>query len=351
MFPNLNIDDFLYDIKNNKEMVLFLGTGTDISYIYPKSYNYIKRKNNRHILNWDNLLNELVGAACVSKEEGAAIKTLSSSPMKAAILKNILGNSYIPVIQSWLYSRCNFEILEASYPYFKQYKDNPSVENLSKVPFATLFILADLILRQTSIKCVVTQNYNNFISDAINILLENSSPLEYRDRRGIKAVDVYDGWRDEPFTENTFFIYHVHGYIPPYNEIKPRPESNHIVLSDEEFYQLSRDVYSWQNSSQIYFLTHYTCLFIGLSMEDLTSLRLIRHAKLDRSSERVYWLRGNDGINPNDDPLKREIGTIKFRYLSDYFTTQNICVVNGMSYNYLYNEIYNTLNEKGVANE
>lgn len=341
MYPNLNIDDFLDALKENKAMVLFLGSGTDFTDIYPETYSHLKTNDNTHLLNWHNLLNELEKYACVSEEDQKAISQIESNSMKAAVLKSILGGGYIPVIQNWLYSRCNYEILEASYPKFKQYKDNPTEETLASVPFATLFVLADLILRQTSIRCVVTQNYNNFLSDVIKILLKNSDKELYGYRKNLEPVDVYDGWRDESFTEETFLIYHVHGYIPPYHEIQPRPESNHIVLSDEEFYQLSRDVYSWQNTSQIYFLTHYTCVFIGLSMEDLTSLRLIRHAQLDRSSEKVYWLRGSDGLK-----LEADINTIKFRLIVEYFTSQNISVVNGRNYNYLYNEIFLTLNQK-----
>ena len=143
MYPNLN--DFLDALKENKAMVLFLGSGTDFTDIYPETYSHLETNDNTHRLNWHNLLNELEKYACVSEEDQEAISQIESNSMKAAVLKSILGGGYIPVIQNWLYSRCNYEILEASYPDFKKYQDNPTEEALASVPFATLFVLADCL--------------------------------------------------------------------------------------------------------------------------------------------------------------------------------------------------------------
>lgn len=82
----------------------------------------------------------------------------------------------------------------------------------------------------------------------------------------------------------------MHGYIPPTSELKPKPASNHIVLSQEEFFELGEHVFSWQNATQLFFLTHHTCVFLGLSLNDLTSVRVLKHANLEKSSEKVYVL-------------------------------------------------------------
>ena len=342
MFPSQNIEILKKDLQDNKAMALFLGTGTDISSIYPQGEHYDKLKEAVGKMTWDALLNELIGAACINSTERKALETINSNPLKAAILKNRMGESYIPVIQNWLYVRCNHKILMDSYPYFKKYKECPSVERLKNVPFGTLFVIADLILRQTSVKTVFTQNYNNFLTEAIRILLRENAKSYPEIRQHMKPIDVYAGWRDEPFDNDCFFVYHVHGYIPPPSEMIPSRESNHIVLSDEEFYQLSKDVYSWQNASQLHFLSHHTCIMIGLSLDDLTTLRLLRHANLERSSEKVYWLRG--GPDDGDDML--------LRLKSEYFESQHVCVVNDAEgYQDLYHQLLETLRNKELKNK
>lgn len=347
MFPSQNIDELLNDIRENKAMALFLGAGTDITSSYPEGIEFNRlrdrlkedEKGRSVKLNWANLLAELIDAACIDENEAKSLNEMTSSPLKAAILKNRMGDSYIPIIQSWLYSRCNRRILLKSYASYEQYKNNPSVDNLQKVPFGTLFVIADFILNQTSVRAVFTQNYNNFLSETIKILLEKRLDSYCEKRKCLKPFDVYSGWKDEPYTEDCFFIYHVHGFIPPPSEMLPSPENNHIVLSDEEFYQLSQNVYSWQNASQLHFLTHHTCIIWGLSLDDMTTARLLRHANLENNSEKVYWLRGglNDGKNDVQSKLKAE-----------YYESQHLCVVNDEDgYCSLYHQILEELKNKG----
>lgn len=337
MFPSQNIEELKKDIRDNKAMALFLGAGTDFSSEYPEGHEFDGLRGKT--LSWKYLLEELTEAACINNEEKDTLNNLANAPLKAAILKNRLGDSYIPIIRNWLYTRCNRRILIKSYDKFKQYKDNPTVENLKKVPFGSLFSIADFILRQTSIRAVITQNYNNFLSEAIKILLDKRGMSYGETRRKMIPLDVYAGWKDEPYNENCFFIYHVHGYIPPPSEMLPSKESNYIVLSDEEFYQLSRDVYSWQNATQLHFLTHHTCIIIGLSLDDMTTARLLRHAKLENNSERVYWLRG--GYNDGE-------GDALSRLKSDYFESQHLCIVNDAEG---YQDLYHQILEELTANE
>ncbi|MBO7200324.1 MAG: SIR2 family protein [Bacteroidales bacterium] len=329
MFPSQNIEELKKEFVKKKSMALFLGSGIDMTNTYPKGEKYqLLLQNNDYKLTWDNLLTELVNAASINNEERKALNSFNSNTFKAAFLKQRLGESYIPIIQNWLYTRCNRSVLLKSYEYFRQYQDQSNYLWLKEVPFGTLFAIADIILKQESIRVVFTQNYNNFLSEAIRILLEKN-PNNYSGRRNCIPVDVYDGWKEEPFDVNHFLIYHVHGYIPPYYEMIPKKESNHIVLSDEEFYNLSRDVFSWQNVTQLHYLTHYTCIIAGLSLDDMTMLRLLRHARLDRSSEKVYWLRGGEG---SDD------GRLAIQ--ASYYESQFIHVVNdAQGYASLYHQL------------
>jgi len=331
MFPSQKIEELIDEFTKKKSIALFLGSGIDITNTYPEDdkYRFILSQSN-YKLTWDNLLTELINAASIDTKERNALNQFNSNTFKAAFLKQRLGDSYIPIIQDWLYTRCNRKILLDSYEYFRRYQEQANYLWLKEVPFATLFAIADIILRQKSIRVVFTQNYNNFLSEAMRILLDKDSN-SYPNRKGCIPVDVYDGWKEEPLDVNHFFIYHVHGYIPPHYELIPKRESNHIVLSDEEFYNMSRDVFSWQNVTQLHYLTHYTCLIIGLSLDDMTMLRLIRHARLDRSSEKVYWLRGGEGS---------EDGRLAIQ--ASYYESQFIHVVNDANgYASLYHKLMN----------
>ena len=341
MCPSQNIQELLDEFKANKSIALFLGTGSDMTGLYPNTEKYKSeffQNKDLFQMNWNNLLLELSKAACINSDEEDAINEIKSSPLKAAILKNKLGGSYIPIIQNWLYTRCNRSILLDSYEYFRAYKNSPSENLLKETPFASLFTIADVILRQPSIKAVFTQNYNSFLFEAMKILLDKDK-ADYPRRQNCKPIDIYDGWRDMPFDEDVFFIYHVHGFIPPPSEMIPQKENNHIVLSDEEFHQLSKDVFSWQNVAQLNYLTHYTCILLGLSLEDLTSLRSLRYANLERSSEKVYWIKAGDG---------GEDGATQLRLLIEYFETQNLCVVNDADgYSHFYHTLMETVKHKG----
>lgn len=329
-FGQYRIDDVLMELEDDKSIALFTGSGTDITDCYPDGYKQNDDiKHNK--LTWDGVLNELIKYASVGEVEKNVLEKMSSD-LQAAILKDRLGSSYIPIIQNWLYSRCNRKLLEDSFDSYDSYRNGQ--KELDKVPFGSLFALAEIILLQNSIRAVITQNYNCFLTDAIKILIEHNKGKRFP-YRNIQPIDVYDGWREEKFVENVFMIYHVHGYIPPASAIQPRPESNHIVLSQEEFHELSKNVFSWQNTTQLHFLTHHTCLFIGLSLNDMTTLRMLRHANLEKSSERVYSLMA---ATKHDEKERVEI-MMKMRY----FESQHLHLVfepNG--YPFVYHRLRTT---------
>ncbi|MBR1792248.1 MAG: SIR2 family protein [Bacteroidales bacterium] len=327
-----SMDDFIHELEDEKAMAFFVGTGIDMTNVYPEGFPQ-GRDVKAHQMTWKQLLEELICHACVNIEE-RRILTEYASDLQAAVLKQKLGSSYIPIIQSWLYSRCNRRVLEASYVYYDRYRKGEIP--ITEVPFYSQFVLGETILLSRGIRAVVSQNYNNFISDTISILQERQSdqPRKYRD---IKAIEVYDGWREEKYVDNAFLIYHVHGYIPSPSGFQPKKEGSHIVLSQEEFYEMSKDVFSWQNSTQIHFLTHHTCVLLGLSLNDLTTLRVLRHANLDRSSEKVYGLMAIAGKNNTADQIDKQM---KCRY----FQTQHLhMIVEEDGYPALYDKMLNSV--------
>ena len=333
-----NLNDLLGDLRDNKSMALFLGTGIDYTNCYPEGYLKGGKIGRGIKMSWDALLQELVANACVDEGEQNALAGFTKD-LQAAVLKSRLGDGYIPIIQNWLYSRCNRMVLEDSFKLFDRYREG--LLELREVPFYSLFFVAELILLQPSIRAVVTQNYDNYLSETINILLEHNADGKYP-YRVVDPIEVYGGWKDDKFVEGVFLIYHVHGFIPPASELRPKPESNHIVLCQEEFYELSQNVYSWQNAVQLNYLTHHTCVFVGLSMEDVTSARVLRHANLERSSERVYVLKAL-----HDKNNEKEITAMRIRI--DYYDTQHVHILCGEDdYYNLYHAIRRSVIENTV---
>ena len=311
----MNADDkvfarFKEDIEGKKQTVLFIGAGVN----YSEGYNLL----------WSDLLNHLMSHAmgrlnaCGREQqiitqallEGKIeketvenlkfkIKANQSFPMevKASIIKRLLGDLYIPLLQDFLYGWNVRSELQKGCERFvagKAAKDTP---------FHSLFSIADFILSHYNIKAVVTYNYDDYLSSAINLLKEDAN---YRPRimHEIEPLDVYSGWKDYPFKNDSFLIYHIHGMIQPNNKVAPNC-SNQVVLSLEEYYDMARDVYSWHSATQIFYLTHYTCAFIGASLVDMTMQRVLHYANLNQSGENVYYLAAKTSKTESDEVLQK----------------------------------------------
>lgn len=312
-----NFIKFKEDIVGNKQTVLFIGAGIN--------------RTKGHDMMWPDLLEHLMNHATgklnatynerkiISKaflekkdKKDETIKSLKfrmnanqmfSVEVKASIIKQLLGDFYIPLLQDFLYGwDVQSELWEGCRQYVagKGNKDSP---------FFSLFSIADFILRHDNIKSVVTYNYDNYLSSAINLLKEkeNYKPIG---KREIEPLDIYSGWKDKPFKNENFLIYHIHGMVQPNNEVAPHC-SNQVVLSLEEYYDMARDLYSWQSATQIFYLTHYTCAFIGASLMDMTMQRVLHYANLEQSGENVYYLTAKT----TDDKQSVVLENLKNSYL------------------------------------
>lgn len=87
-------------------------------------------------------------------------------------------------------------------------------------------------------------------------------------KNGVRIEEVYGSFNNSQQADNILSIYHIHGYLPPFNE-PFLSDGNEIVLSMEEYYDNVRNVYSWQTATQLHFLCHFTCIFVGISLSDI----------------------------------------------------------------------------------
>lgn len=305
------------DFVKCRPMILYLGAGINAA----PNVN----------MKWDALLNCLRDAAGLSEEDLRSLAAVQQD-LRTSVLKYRLGVSYIPIIQDFLYNQCNRDILSDAYKKYEQYKDGAL--RLWEVPFCSLFILAELIVRRRNIVAVVTQNYDNFLSEAID-LVQSHIDVERR----IKNIEVFDGMERLHDCKNTIRIYHIHGYIPPLYEAMPNPQDNHIVLSQDETFDMQRNVYSWQTTVQLYFFSHYTCLITGLSLTDMSTLRMISYSDKDRKTEKLYYLTAHDNI-------KRQVGE-GASLLQSYYEHIGLNVIdNQLGYYPLYKDLYERIIKK-----
>lgn len=299
------------DFSNKRSVVLFLGTGIDFG--APLGINY----------SWDALLNHLLKYAVMQMLPGNDLgkqvaKEMSSSSqklgreiiermneksdeelkakikelkeqididfqfprdVKSTMVKQTLGNeAYVGLIQDFLYGKMGKKDVEEAGGKYVEWLNNKEQE---KPAFFSLFSVADMILRNRNIRAVVTQNYDQFLFEALKYLNKNTGYLDYYGKNEVRKIEpnVICDWKgQESFTYDDINIYHVHGFIPRYDAIQA-PKDNRIVLSLDEFYEDSRNVYSWQIASQLHFLSQYTCIFCGLSLEDYTNQRLLHYVR------------------------------------------------------------------------
>lgn len=303
------------DFGTCRPMILYLGAGINAA----PNVN----------MKWDALLNSLKEAAGLSEEDIRSLSTVEKD-LLTSVLKYRLGVSYIPIIQDFLYNQCNRDVLSDAYKKYTQYKNN----SLWDVPFYSLFVLAELIVKRRNIVAVVTQNYDNFLSEAIDLV---QSDID--EKQKIHTIEVFDGmerWND---CDNTIRIYHIHGYIPPLYEAMPNPQDNHIVLSQDETFDMQRNVYSWQTTVQLYFFSHYTCLITGLSLTDMSTLRMISYSDKDRKTEKLYYLTAHSNT-------KRQIGE-GYSLLHSYYEHIGLNVIdNQLGYYPLYKDINDRIIKK-----
>lgn len=311
-----NFEALLNDFREDKQIVLFLGAGINIS--------------NNNGLDWNALLDSLFSEALtfLSIEKGIKGQSRSDihnifdasqdqqqlqkkipcwnllhkltknefSPLiKASIIKSVLGDNYIASIQNYLYKRCNRKILKDAF--VNNYFSEEAKKQNTPGAYYSLFQITRLILLCSNIRAVVTYNFDNYLSESLRLLSTpelqkgcfTEDEIKYAFRQGLEPQDISSISPEYHLGHNIFPIYHIHGYIPSPNELLVR-RRNDIVLSMDEFYDNFGNVFSWQTATQLHFLSHYTCVFAGSSLSDITTQRMIFNAHEQNKTGKIYYM-------------------------------------------------------------
>lgn len=285
--------------SNGNKVVLFVGAGI-----------------NGTDLLWDSIIKDPLDKAikrfCHEHEIGEIEpneKELTNT-MQASIVKHISKTAYINQLRDFIY-----RVGPTKNTIRKLIESNGN----SDEKLFTLYSLAKIIVENENVVSIVTQNYDKFLTYAIS---------EYANQHGVQIEceeifgksygnDKDARWRymsgyscEANNGKRVLPILHVHGYLPPYDELQKKLTGDEIVMSEDEFYTLAKDSFSWMNATQLHYLNHFTCVFAGLSLTDLTLQRLLHFVnKSGDLTHNKYFL--------TSYPLKKgdDIKNIRWIYL------------------------------------
>lgn len=381
------------DIKEGKQIVLFLGAGINfcdkhkilwadvMAYLFKSVVLNIASEND---LSDDELtlFKDIFGINQTSetdKKQYSDNKTLLPSDkllqyvynefpftLQSYIVKKHLGKRYIPIIQDFIYRNIDGEYIK------KQFNENHKTGKEIKSPefdVQGLFEVARLILLCENIKAIVTYNYDNLLTQAINIIQDEPqlyfnekeldiyysrlSRLRFKtktidksssklsvdiDINKLKVEDIYGDNYSKSLSGDIIPIYHVHGYIPSPREMQ-RIEDDSIVLSMDEYYNNLRNVYCWQTDTQMHFLSHYTCIFMGSSMSDITIQRMLYNVQQHGNNDRIYCFQAY-GPDPNDtNEIERKLRRILYNTKQNFFQSYGLTMITEEKYSQMYEKI------------
>ncbi len=367
----LGIRNLGRDILENKQIALFLGAG-------------VNNSDGVHLL-WDELISPILKSALyrVSMDYSFSYKQLDelldlfeiqplndienepqyralrkkavseyNPTVKAMLVKAVLGKQYIPAFREQIYSQCNRTILRDAL--VSNYVLDANEEYKQAGAFYTLYTIARLVLLNPNVKAVVTYNYDNFLTHIINIMQDN--PERYFCKRDIdsertrltldkqkrlKVKDIYGLSRPDYLDSDTLFIYHPHGYIPAPHE-NVNIDNCSIIMSQDEYCENTTKVYSWDNDTQVHLLSHYTCIFIGSSISELTTQRMIHYARNNGNKNSLYYLGATDKQDWPDSPLSSEASECLSALKSKYY---EICGLSPVICPQGFAELFHNIND------
>lgn len=218
--------------------------------------------------------------------------------------------------------------------------------------YFTLYVLASIILDNTNITAVVSQNYDDFLSFSVQYLQELR---KVEPEKQVRCVEVWgrvygslmeaqfaciEGVRENPKCGRTIPIYHVHGFLPPPDKMQNNQLHNSIVMTMDEIYSLSKDQFAWSTATQLHFFSHRICIIAGLSLTDITSQRMLHYVQESGNmSQNIYYLNAVDSSSGNENALVKE--SIMCELHKDLSLTP---ILSTDGFENLYRDVYNSMN-------
>lgn len=124
--------------------------------------------------------------------------------------------------------------------------------------------------KSPNLNSIITYNFDDILEQSI---LKSSLDLPFKSVFG-QGLDIDAG--ELP-------IYHVHGYLPENGKLT---ESNQITFGENIYHKQYVDTYCWNNIVQINKFRDNNCLFIGTSLTDPNTRRLLDISNQQRTAKK-----------------------------------------------------------------
>ncbi|MCI4668959.1 MAG: SIR2 family protein [Bacteroidia bacterium] len=269
-----SIDSLKKAFSSDKQLVLVLGAGVSIEFGVP---------------GWDLLLQELmIGSLDMSNEQNLSnfTKHLNSIFQPSPIL---IGRYIANNLKKGGKKKFEFEnrVRDTIYEKINKEKESLLFNQLMRYIFPED--------NSSLLNSIITYNFDDILEYKIG---------KYSDDNGIsdkKTVSIYG--HDKVFGKGMIPIYHVHGFLPEKGKIT---EDNLIVLGETTYHNEYHDVYKWTNLVQLEKFKYFPCLFIGSSLTDPNTRRLLDIAhkqKPEKDSKFHFIIRRRQ--NPDEINLKK----------------------------------------------
>ncbi len=229
-----------------KKLVFVLGAGVSMGFGLP---------------NWDTLLQKLM------------ITTIEKEQNVSTVLSKLFSNIFAP--SPLIAGR-----------YLQKYYDEKKLsfeEAVRKVLYEELDITkpSDLMNEivnfcvapgnSPSLDSIITYNFDDILEQRLSKV---GVAIPYKSIYGI-------GMKPSKHLQ----IYHVHGFLPHKGKLT---ESNQVTFGESIYHKQYSDIYSWNNIVQINKFRDFNCLFIGSSLTDPNTRRLLDIAKRQKGETEEY---------------------------------------------------------------
>ncbi|WP_164525432.1 SIR2 family protein [Siminovitchia acidinfaciens] len=300
-----NNSEILKGIYNNEHISLFLGSGVSKDCGLPLWDELIGRLSSGIISNLMDLDLHYTEKNLLTKELS---DLLSNNPLlSASYLERGFSNTYSKKVKKGKGKgkvSFNNKIHENLYSQFNNLENKES----------QIFKIAESILQSTSnkgIKKVITYNYD----DLLQLCLNKLNP----------SCEVQTIYKDSNREPRQFPIYHVHGFLPQRMENYPEYniDEQEIIFTEDSYYKLQNEPYSWRNLTQINAFREDTVLMIGLSLTDPNIRRLLMQTSQQTDKKHFILLHRYSGsTSKNLEDLIPKV-TNKFLDLHHHILEEN----------------------------
>lgn len=236
---SVDIKDVNKDFKEGK-LVLVLGAGVSMTYGLP---------------NWQLLLQKLMVTTLNKKENSSLIAELFSFIFSP---NPLIAGRYLQKYYDENEILFEEEVRKILYKEIDSTKESKLMDEIVKFCIAAG--------KSPNLNSIITYNFDDLLEQNIEKL---KMDLPYKSIFG----------NGQEILPSELPIYHVHGYLPHKGDLN---ELNRITFGENFYHQQYGDTYSWNNIVQINKFREFNCLFIGTSLTDPNTRRLLDIANEQR---------------------------------------------------------------------